>query len=630
MKTKRFLGAAVVLLASFLAVGCTDVATDGTVSGGSANTLEISLGMNSDGTFARTIEPDALTTTGVSSYKIEGTASTGDSIALTAITVSDGKATLNLDPAIWSLTLHAYNASDKELLRGYASVDMRKGGSSVTFTLSSTDVTTDGGVSLKCQYAPVTGFGAVASFTAGLYDTQTGKPVMTDAETPATTVVTDSTAADLKKFYQTAAGADATVSGGTSDAEGYTYAAATVAPGTYTFGVTFCNTAGDEIGYYSDYVLIEPGRTTESTVLMQNVIATVPTAPASFTAKMVENSGKDGYFNVLFDWTDSSTNETYFKIVVKKYASLTDASPTEYATYDSSFIESSDRVSGSLFAGNKSCVVRLPAGCLFDAEIYAVNKAGASAARARSATTDAVGSGYVGYAAPGTGRINCVQLSYNLYGGTLTTASNTTYTGTTYVEYAVYTGSNIALKTINAVVASGGTQTYPTLVYKIGSNSYDFQYWVDNTDGTTKKTETNGFNNIYVKACYNSATVTIASLVELESDRVSATVCASDATPAPATDDSCKDGTVDASTTKKITLAVLAPTTGQHTFSQYRFILNSVIMSETAADNTSGKYTSYTFATNKIESGTYQVTVAGYDETTRKWYSNTFTVTVSK
>jgi hypothetical protein len=49
MKTKRFLGAAVVLLASFLAAGCTEVATDGTVSGGSANTLEISLGMNSDG-----------------------------------------------------------------------------------------------------------------------------------------------------------------------------------------------------------------------------------------------------------------------------------------------------------------------------------------------------------------------------------------------------------------------------------------------------------------------------------------------------------------------------------------------------------------------------------------------------
>lgn len=612
MNRKGFLEVCAGLLACVsLLAGCGNLsAVNGTVSGGeNGNTLSISLNTNADGTFARTIEPDVLTTADVNYYEIEGTASTGEVIQPTELIVTSGKATLNLAPAVWSLTLHAYDSKTdkKELLRSYASVDMRKGGAPVIFTLTSTDVTTDGGVNLTCTYTGA--FTPVKTARISLYDTQTGKPVMTHETTPASVEV-------VLTEEQTA-----TIAGA-----GFTYTKSTIAPGTYNFAVTFLNADGDEIGYYSDYVLIEPGRTTEKTITIKDVIATVPVAPGSFTAKMVNGSGNNGYYNVRFDWKDESTNETYFRILVKEYTSIADAAPVVYTTFDNTFFQTPSCVSGSLFAGNTTCTVRLPAGRLFDAEIYAVNKAGTSDVCSREISTS--DTDYTGYAAPDAGKINCVQLSYNLNGGTLKTDENTTYPGTTLVEYAVYTGSAISLKKINATVTTG--QEYPTLIYKSGNSSYDFQYWVDNADGVSQKTETDGFKNIYVKACYNSGSVAIGSLKELEDSRVKATYCEAAATANLESDTDCKNKSVEAAAAQKITLAVKAPGATDTIFTQYRFILNNVIMAETAADNTADAYTTYTIETIKMESGTYNVTVAGYNEETKKWYSNTFTIAVNR
>ncbi len=606
----------------FLFISCSNF-SNGTFS--YDDDLSIDITVSNFTNISRSILPATLTSNEILGYKLEGVSAY--STFSRAITINtEGQTTVSsVSPAIWSLTLYAYSdeACTNEVMRGYALADNRYRSASVIFTLSSVSVSTKGSFSLDLKVEDAESCANVNSMSIGLYDVQTGA-VAYDVQYPG----------EIYKLYQDSNGNNV---GGTA-AQGIVYEGSNITPGSYIFEAIFYSddSRTKQCGIYSEILLIEPGRCTETELIIPEVINKIPDAPSNFKAYLDKSSKKDGNYTVVFSWDDNSSNEQYFKIVIRKYDNLTSLTgdAVVYKTYSGvDLYQSSDYIGGSLLAGSTSCAITFETGGLYDAEIYSGNSTGDSdvcqrvtvAADAEELTYGTLYNLY-GELEPFTvsesspyQRINCVQISYSLNGGTLYTDAGVVYENTSFVEYKIYTGDNISLYEINPIVTDGSTQEYPILYY--GSTNYPFDAWINTSSQTSQNYVT--FSDVSLRASFENLG---SNSYTIDDSLVSITCGESQEYAQPNSDNasSCKNSSLERVAKPYVAIAVKG--TGSSLFVSYQFIVNDVIQASLTANNTADEYTVYNFVAGLI--GTYTIQITGTLADNTKYYSNVYTIEV--
>lgn len=410
------------------------------------NLSTIAIGKDSD---LRTINPTPFSAGDFSKITLSGTSNYGhivkDASSNTELelTFTDNKASVALEYAIWDLTLKAYktiDGTDKVVLMGKTTADLRNGGTTINFTLTSANVDTEGKVNLTCNITPNTEKPAIKKIKLGLYDMFTNAVVKEQELT------------------------DASITKDGSGKYTFEYNETDIAPGTYNFKVYFYNDADTEIGFYSDLLVVAPGNITAANVNIPDIIQKTPDAPTDLCAYYVDGSEKGTDYNVKLTWTDNATNEEYYVITIKEYASNTDTPTDPYkvlsikndtTTKEEVFTSSPVYVSGSVLSNSTEAVIKLTTGKLFDISIKAVNAIGESADCTRTADPTAAETGYTAVAA--ADKISKTKITYSFAGKTLTKDTET-YIGT-YVEYQSWKNDTTAFTLLapddNTIVLSG-------------------------------------------------------------------------------------------------------------------------------------------------------------------------------
>lgn len=468
-------------LAVMLFAGCSNIALNDASAEGSdaAKKCYLTIGLKDSesimfqstaNSISRTIDPgkydvDSNTTT----YKIEGFSARNAKLPLTAVTFDNthkAEDAVALEYDVWYLTLHAYNAAGKEILRGVTSVDLTKAVAEIEFELSTKGVPTEGGLALTVKGVTT----AVKSYKAGLYNINTD------------------TLEVLLADENLAAPADISITKDiTTDP---------VAPGSYIFKFIPYNdtkenaSSREDLTPWSDIITIAPGRTTTKTVTI--TVMQAPAAPSGFTASLVDASedDKDDMYTVLLEWTDNSVNEENF--VLRIYESDgTEAdldaiyAKSPVAEFDKDFyrFDNAYWVSGTLGMSTKSCEIKLPTGHLYEMTLSAKNRAGESAACSRGSSASFAD----------TVRVNRQKITYNLMGGTYTedaTAATPVPSTDNIVDYVTYNGTATAIEAIAAPA---------TLVY----NDHPWTKWVTLPNGSVEITVAPDYKDIMVYASYN-------------------------------------------------------------------------------------------------------------------------------
>lgn len=441
MKNRKSIFAFFAISAAMIFASCSNL-TDANVTSSSEdkNTLNIEVtnydevvtqASKSANRASRTIIPDSFDSDGVDFY-LYGTNTSGGTFGPEKVTfkgnadaaggaASKTVGTINIpaNSAVWEFTLVAVatgatapteaTLKDNAVLIGYSSMDMLNG-DTAKFTLSPDGLTKEAEIAMKLY---TDGWELPAGFTAkaGIYDLTTGA----DA------------GADAAKTEQSVAFTDATK----DEANAVDYAIASFAPGTYLFKVTFEKTGSNKKFYWSDVLVVLPGKTIDNAVGIPNIIGTAPAAPTDFKAGYVENSEDKypGWYTTAFEWKRGSKNENNFEIEVLEFkdADTAVAPPTSddewttaltagssSVTYDSKFSEAANYESGSLLSGNTKAQLRLELGKRYFARIRAVNDAGESAwTLVALADAPAEPTGTKAF----TGTINRYRLTYFMNGG---------------------------------------------------------------------------------------------------------------------------------------------------------------------------------------------------------------------
>ncbi|WP_288584184.1 hypothetical protein [uncultured Treponema sp.] len=405
MKNRKSIFAFFAISAAMIFASCSNL-TDANVSSSSEdkNTLNIEVtnydevvtqASKSANRASRTIIPDSFDSDGVDFY-LYGTNTSGGTFGPEKVTFTGntdaaggaasktvGTVSIPANSAVWEFTLVAVTSGaaapteatlkDDAVLIGYSSMDMLNG-DTAKFTLSPDGLTKEAQIAMKLY---TDGWALPAGFTAkaGIYLLTTGADAGADA-TPT---------------EKNVAFSDATK----DEANAVAYAINSFAPGTYLFKVTFEKTGSNKKFYWSDVLVVLPGKTIDNVVGIPNVIGTAPTAPTAFKAGYVENSEDkfSGWYTTAFEWERGSKNENNFEIEVLEFNDADTVTPPTDAdaawttaltagssvTYDSKFSSEENYESGSLLSGNTKAQLRLELGKRYFARIRAVNDAGESA-----------------------------------------------------------------------------------------------------------------------------------------------------------------------------------------------------------------------------------------------------------
>lgn len=406
MKNRKSIFAFFAICAAMIFASCSNI-VDANVSSSSEdkNTLNIEVtnydevvtqASKSANRASRTIIPDSFDSDGVDFY-LYGTNTSGGTFGpekvtfkgntdATGGTTSKTVGTINIpaNSAVWEFTLVAVapqgatapteaTLKDNAVLIGYSSMDMLNG-DTAKFTLSPDGLTKEAEIAMKLY---TDGWQLPTGFTAkaGIYLLTTGA----DA------------GADAAKTEQSVAFTDTTK----DEANAVAYTIASFTPGTYLFKVTFEKTGSNKKFYWSDVLVVLPGKTINNAVGIPNVIGTAPAAPTEFKAGYVENSEDKffGWYTTAFEWVRGSKNENNFEIEVLEFNDADTVTPPAdadtgwttalsagtHVTYDSKFSEAANYESGSLLSGNTKAQLRLELGKRYFARIRAVNDAGESA-----------------------------------------------------------------------------------------------------------------------------------------------------------------------------------------------------------------------------------------------------------
>lgn len=402
MKNRKSIFAFFAICAAMIFASCSNI-VDANVSSSSEdkNTLNIEVtnydevvtqASKSANRASRTIIPDSFNSDGVDFY-LYGTNTSGGTFGPSKVdfkgntdatggTASKTVGTISIpaNSAVWEFTLVAVASgatapTDETTLKkdavliGYSSMDMLNG-DTAKFTLSPDGLTKEADIAMKLY---TDGWALPAGFTAkaGIYLLTTGA----DATTTEKDVAFTATSIDAEHAVD--------------------YAIASFAPGTYLFKVTFEKTGSNKKFYWSDVLVVLPGKTIDNAVGIPNIIGTAPTAPTAFKAGYVENSEDkySGWYTTAFEWERGSKNENNFEIEVLEFKDADTVTPPADAdagwttaladgtsvTYGSKFSSEANYESGSLLSGNTKAQLRLELGKRYFARIRAVNDAEESA-----------------------------------------------------------------------------------------------------------------------------------------------------------------------------------------------------------------------------------------------------------
>lgn len=402
MKNRKSIFAFFAICAAMIFASCSNI-VDANVSSSSEdkNTLNIEVtnydevvtqASKSANRASRTIIPDSFDSDGVDFY-LYGTNTSGGTFGPEKVTfkgntdaaaaggaASKTVGTINIpaNSAVWEFTLVALatgataptdetTLKNDAVLIGYSSMDMLNG-DTAKFTLSPDGLTKEAEIAMKLY---TDNWALPADFTAkaGIYLLTTG--------------------ADAAATEKEVAFTDATI----NETNTVDYAIASFAPGTYLFKVTFEKT--NKKFYWSDVLVVLPGKTIDNAVGIPNIIGEKPAAPTVFKAGYVENSEDkfSGWYTTAFEWERGSKNENNFEIEVLEFNDADTVTPPADAdaawttalatgksvTYNSKFSSAANYESGSLLSGNTKAQLRLELGKRYFARIRAVNDAGESA-----------------------------------------------------------------------------------------------------------------------------------------------------------------------------------------------------------------------------------------------------------
>ena len=527
-------------------------------------------------------------------YTLEGKSVRGNILNATPLDFDPitNEAKIPLEYDTWELTLIAYKdeAHTLPVLKGFRVVDLTNGETLIHFDLKTYDLTTPGEIALSGTF--IDEEDAVTKYVMTLKNFETDEII------------------EERPVEHTGNG---------TEEYPFTFAKKDLLPGTYLFAVKFIkettkdgNPVEDQIGYWSEIVVVDAGNDTTKDDILIDVIMRKPTAPTNLQALLIEDSKSKDRYNVKLTWNDESDNEENFVITVKEYADTEDVTGTEYRLLDETFIENDIRVSGSLLAGNETCTITLPTGRLFEVVIQAENSIGISEECVRVDATDITG--FIGYKA--TNKINLMNITYNLNGGKLDLAADLSKSNE-YVEYYIYEGTDIPLLEIKDPEGAA----YP----KLTRNNNPWLHWATPEDTNTPVT-TATFKNVYVKAIYDQTFIisySIEGYEDLARERVIATY-----------DDTATQGTVetieaknvkiDRSTEKLITIGIKAAATGETEYSKFKLKIDQ----NTITENETMEFTIST-TDESLTLGTHTVMVCAYDETIDQWFSHIFAITIT-
>lgn len=403
MKNRKSIFAFFAICAAMIFASCSNI-VDANVSSSSEdkNTLNIEVtnydevvtqASKSANRASRTIIPDSFDSTGVDFY-LYGTNTSGGTFGPSKVDFKGnaeaaggtsktvGTVSIPANSAVWEFTLVAVTSGaaapteatlkNDAVLIGYSSMDMLNG-DTAKFTLSPDGLTKEAEIAMKLY---TDGWELPAGFTAkaGIYLLTTGADAGADAAATEKDVAFTATSIDAEHAVD--------------------YAIASFAPGTYLFKVTFEKTGSNKKFYWSDVLVVLPGKTIENAVGIPNIIGTAPTAPTAFKAGYVEKSEDkfSGWYTTAFEWERGSKNENNFEIEVLEFNDADTVTPPTDAdaawttalaagssvTYDSKFSSEANYESGSLLSGNTKAQLRLELGKRYFARIRAVNDAGES------------------------------------------------------------------------------------------------------------------------------------------------------------------------------------------------------------------------------------------------------------
>ncbi len=403
MKNRKSIFAFFAICAAMIFASCSNI-VDANVSSSSEdkNTLNIEVtnydevvtqASKSANRASRTIIPDSFDSTGVDFY-LYGTNTSGGTFGPSKVDFKGnaeaaggtsktvGTVSIPANSAVWEFTLVAVTSGaaapteatlkNDAVLIGYSSMDMLNG-DTAKFTLSPDGLTKEAEIAMKLY---TDGWELPAGFTAkaGIYLLTTGADAGADATPTEQTVAFTATSTDA--------------------ANAVDYAIASFAPGTYLFKVTFEKTGSNKKFYWSDVLVVLPGKTIDNAVGIPNIIGEKPAAPTAFKAGYVENSEDkySGWYTTAFEWERGSKNENNFEIEVLEFNDADTVTPPtsddewttalatgKSVTYGSKFSEAANYEDGSLLSGNEKAQLRLELGKRYFARIRAVNDAGESA-----------------------------------------------------------------------------------------------------------------------------------------------------------------------------------------------------------------------------------------------------------
>ena len=572
-------------------VGCANIEGNGTyIDNTVGEKCELSIMLGSG---VRSILPEEFNGPDLF-YTLEGKSVRGNILPVTTLNFDPitNEAKIPLEYDTWELTLIAYKDAEHTLpvLKGFRVVDLTNGETLIHFDLKTYDLTTLGEIALSGNF--VDEEDAVTKYVMTLKNFETDAII------------------EKRPVEHTGNG---------TDEYPFTFAKQNLLPGTYLFAVKFIkettkngNTVEEQIGYWSEIVVVDAGNDTTKDDILIDVIMRKPAVPTNLQALLIEDSKSKDRYNVKLTWNDESDNEENFVITVKEYADETDLVGTEYTLLDETFIENDIRVDGSLLSGNTSCIISLPTGRLFDVVIQAENSIGISAECTRVDAADTTG--FIGYKA--SNKINLMNITYDLDRGQLQLAADLTKTGE-YLEYHIYKGTNITLLEIKDPLGS----EYP----KLTKNNNPWLRWATPEDPNTPVTVAT-FKNVYVKAIYDQTFIisyTIKGYEDLAAARVIATYDDT-ATPGVIETTEAKNAKIARNTKKDITIGIKAAATGETEYSKFKLKIDQ----NTITENETMEFTIST-TDESLTLGTHTVMVCAYDETIDQWFSHIFAITIT-
>ena len=653
MKNRKSIFAFFAISAAMIFASCSNL-TDANVSSSSEdkNTLNIEVtnydevvtqASKSANRASRTIIPDSFDSDGVDFY-LYGTNTSGGTFGPSKVTFTSndagsktvGTISIPANSAVWEFTLAAVatgdaapteaTLKDNAVLIGYSSMDMLNG-DTAKFTLSPDGLTKEAKIAMKLytdNWALPAGFTA----KAGIYLLTTG--------------------ADAASTEQTVAFTENTK----DEASAVDYAIASFAPGTYLFKVTFEKTNSNKKFYWSDVLVVLPGKTIDNAVGIPNVIGTAPTAPTAFKAGYVENSEDKylGWYTAAFEWERGSKNENNFEIEVLEFndadtavtppadadaAWTTALADGKSVTYDSKLSTEANYEGGSLLSGNTKAQLRLELGKRYFARIRAVNDAGESAwtlVGLTAALAETTGTQKF------TGNtINRYRLTYFMNGGAYYADKTKADAGTdgSTADIVEYYCENSTAGT--AIKTADGTAGNPI----IKKNTYTWSYWSKdatseaasryNEPGTAPANYT-GYKNLDLYAMFaTDAGVAIFDKKSLEIQDGWITV----ATPGTLTG---KTATIEVTTQTEVkwtfTPGEVKDAEGNKienfAYDKVNFIVTrygTPFEAKSADGVSAAKAAEFTMSLSKLPSGIYQVMFIAHYGTTTVSYPITATIT---